>query len=815
MKPINALPALIICFFIFHDAVAQPVAGFSYSKDTSCFPVTVSFSDSSSGAIASWKWNLGDGNSSASQNPQHVYPQPDKYSPTLIVTDSAGLKDTVTKTVEVGLWIKNIQSTAASCYDSCDGTATVTPEGGVPPYTYNWSNNQMDSVATGLCAGQNTVTITDDSGCVVIDSVTVTEPDSLSVSINYQEPSSPGACDGEATASVSGGVPPYMYQWSQGPTTPQVNGLCDGQYDLTVIDNNACTWVDSVTLNEPSISLSFNSQDVSCYGANDGQATVTPTGGTSPYTYNWSQGSSGQQIDNLGPGTYTVTVADDSGYTASGSVSINEPDSISKSFTTQHVSCYGACDGEATATVTGGTAPYQYSWMNGDTGSTVDLCAGQYYVTITDDSGCVAVDSVTINQPDSLTLTIDSVKSPICSGTNNGYISASVTGGTQPFLYLWSNGDSTSGTTTTSFSALSPWSYKITVTDSNGCTAVDSANITADSTCVWPGDANSDGVADNNDILAIGVAHGTSGPVRSNASLSWNGQPASDWADTLSGGTNYKHSDCDGDGLIDHADTLAVDQNYGLTHSKTSQSGSPADPPLYVDLPDTVQTADTVYAPIKFGSMANPVSGAYGVAFSIDYDSSDLEGLLSVSYSNSWMGTSGSNLLGFSHDLPQKERTDVTITRTDQVNLQQNYGQIGKAKMVIKDDVSGKVAPKLNISITNVRAINVAQEELQVNGQTRQAVKQPVSIDKKPVDQKIEVYPNPARETLYLAYKNKNAILENIRIYSINGTLLKTFPIQGRQSERTIDIHSLTQGMYFYRVELSNGKRARGKFVKK
>ena len=220
------------------------------------------------------------------------------------------------------------------------------------------------------------------------------------------------------------------------------------------------------------LTLSVSSVSASC-GICNGTATVTPAGGTPPYAYFWNPtGQTSPTATNLCTGNYTVTVTDSRGCTASINVFVPQAITIVITSTSTSVSCFGACDGAATATPSGGTPPYTYLWSPGgqNTASIINLCAGTYTVTVTDANGCFSSASVTFTGPPQLlfaTLTGTNIN---CNGACTGSATAIAGGGTPGYTYLWLPG----GQTTTTINNLCIGTYICTVTDSNGCVFTDS-----------------------------------------------------------------------------------------------------------------------------------------------------------------------------------------------------------------------------------------------------------------------------------------------------------------------------------------------------
>ncbi len=213
--------------------------------------------------------------------------------------------------------------------------------------------------------------------------------------------------------------------------------------------------------------------NISCNGGSNSAATATAIGGASPYTYSWSNGTSTVSTANptgsvLSAGTYTVTVTDNVGSIATAIVTITQPDALSASTSViTNVPCSGASAGSASASPSGGTSPYNYSWSpsGGSNATANSLSAGDYTVTITDNSGCTATADATISQQQ-LTINITS-SNGTCPGTTDGSASISVSDGVAPLSYAWSP----SGGNGSSANSLSVGSYTVTVTDASGCTA--------------------------------------------------------------------------------------------------------------------------------------------------------------------------------------------------------------------------------------------------------------------------------------------------------------------------------------------------------
>jgi len=397
---------------------------------------------------------------------------------TVTVTDAGGCSNTATANInDSGAPTVTISSsTNASCFGVCDGTATVSVSGGTLPYTYLWSSGNTTATATGLCSGTVSVDVTDAAGCNASTSVVITQPAILAFTIaSSTNASCFGVCDGTATTTISGGTPSYTYAWSNGVSTANLTGLCDGAYIGTVTDSHGCTASASISITEPTELIASSSvTDVSCFGENDGSATVSVTGGTPVYTYIWSNGGSASTESGLIAGSYVVTVIDSHACSDVIGINVTSPTEIVVNLTHTDITCFSANDGTAAVSVTGGSPSYTYNWSVGGTGTSVSgLSAGVVEITVTDASGCSVIESTTIAEPAPLSATIFTQNNVTCFGLCDGAVLINVTGGTPSYTYLWST-----GATTNFVTGLCAGSYSLTVYDANGCSSILNITIT-------------------------------------------------------------------------------------------------------------------------------------------------------------------------------------------------------------------------------------------------------------------------------------------------------------------------------------------------
>jgi hypothetical protein len=403
------------------------------------------------------------------------------YTATLV--DGNGCDTTISLTItEPTILSVSISDTInVSCTGGSNGSATVSASGGTGPYSYLWganTGNQTDSTAIGLSVGTYSVIVTDNNGCQDSISVTITEPAAaISLNITTTDVTCFGLNNGTATAIPSGGTPPYAYLWTpSNQTTSTASNLPPGSYTIMVTDTNGCIIQPGIIINEPlPLTSTTTFVPVSCFGGNNGIGTAIPSGGTAPYSYLWDVNTGNQTTSSatgLIAGNYSVIVTDTNGCQDTTNVTVTQPLApISLSTSVTHIDCFGGNNGTATVTPAGGTAPYLYLWdinAGNQTSSTATgLIAGNYWVIVTDTNSCQDSAMVTITQPLAALSSPTSYTAVSCFGGNDGTATATVSGGTAPYNYLW---DINTGNQTTSTAiGLTAGSYSVIVTDTNGC----------------------------------------------------------------------------------------------------------------------------------------------------------------------------------------------------------------------------------------------------------------------------------------------------------------------------------------------------------
>jgi len=278
---------------------------------------------------------------------------------------------------------------------------------------------------------------------------------------------------------ATGGLGNYLYQWNNGAGnagTATVSPTASTTYIVTVSDLCSNIAADSVHVNVFSIATATTMADPLCFGSSDGSVSATPSGGSTPYIYSWSSGQSSGSVTGLPSGTYTYTITDAIGCQSTGNLILTDPPLLVPIISdSTMVNCFGGTTGGATVTVIGGTPTYTYAWSpsGGGGASASNLAAGHYTINVTDSHGCIKTDTVTILQPTDINVVLDAVNEH-CSYSCDGQIDAAVTGGVQPYTYLWNTSPSQSTSTATN---LCDGNYSVTITDNNGCPKILSSTV--------------------------------------------------------------------------------------------------------------------------------------------------------------------------------------------------------------------------------------------------------------------------------------------------------------------------------------------------
>jgi gliding motility-associated-like protein len=367
------------------------------------------------------------------------------------------------------------------CHGTDDGRINISLSGATPPYSVQWSTGQVYQNLYNLTAGNYTISVTDALGCTWSETYTIIEPDTLIANVSSTNIPCFGLNNGILQAQVYGGTPPYIYYWFHdlNNNSPILTNMHPGYYFVSVVDANGCSDTASAYINEPDeLQINLVYQNVSCKYGNDAYISVNPSGGVPNYYVQWSNGYFSNSINNLSVGTFTVTVRDSNGCEKIQTVNITEPEFVLTSSFNEinHVSCFGGNDASANVLPHGGTPPYTVTWEDGvdqDGFRGTGMLANIFYsITLTDANNCVYFDSIRFTQPPLLNAT--GTTNPVNCAQNPGSANITVVGGTPPYTYLWSNGETIQNPID-----LPAGTVIVTITDSKSCIKILELSVVA------------------------------------------------------------------------------------------------------------------------------------------------------------------------------------------------------------------------------------------------------------------------------------------------------------------------------------------------
>ncbi len=330
---------------------------------------------------------------------------------------------------------------------------------------------------SGVKAGTYRLTVTDANSCTGTVTTNVSQPLQLfAIVASYQNVLCSGDSSGYVDISVSGGTPPYNFEWNTGANTEDITKLVDGVYTITVADNNGCSISVTKQLTQPAaLQVTSNATNAVCFGG-AGSIDVTTTGGAQPYKFVWSNGATTEDLQSVSAGAYILTVTDNNNCSKQVVTTVSSATAISIAGVVTNTSCTGGNIGAVDISVTGGSGNYTYQWSSNAGSATsqdvTGLSAGIYTVTVTDASLCTQVASFEVVATSNQIIADLAEVNPVCSDGNNGFITVFVTGGTAPYIYIWSNGQ-TKNTT----SNLTSGTYTVTITDAKGCSTTSNGVI--------------------------------------------------------------------------------------------------------------------------------------------------------------------------------------------------------------------------------------------------------------------------------------------------------------------------------------------------
>jgi PKD repeat protein len=723
----------------------------------------------------------------------------------------------------------NLDSDTIACNGNLGGIG-LQVTGGSGDYSFQWDPAATVSdptvqypMITASFPQWITVSVTDnETGC--------TASDSLYFYPNIQTNATVELCSGSAELTLDPGS--MVYNWTaedpdgnpidmSGVTGNSFTATELGTYEVMTYYSGCNQVVHEFEVVECGTSCSSTfTYNQECLSAACFAATGTPA--IVSYTWDFGDGTpSNFEAEPChyyaAPGTHDVTLIaiHDNGcqstFITQIDIDYNSPGSLQLSVEDTVYTCSGVCAGTATAIATGGTPPYTYFWpTNAFTiAMNTSLCAGIGTVEVWDANGCMGSADVVVMEHPVQEFSIADSSSSFIMMNDVGYgICLWATPGFSP--YVWSNGSMGQFIciSHTPSSPMQDWLAYVMATDSLGCSYLDSFLFEFPfwGDDVWPGDVSYDGVANNTDMLYLGLSFGYSDFERPQASLDWTGQPSLDWNMFISGvNANPKHADTDGNGVVNFADTIAISQNYGQTHGKTENALAGSYPALWVEaVQDTVAPGQGIHATVHLGSASQPVDSLHGIAFTLTFNDMLVDdAAFSIDFSGNALGTVGSDVMTLQKLFLPDGEVDVAVTRTTRQNWG-GYGPLATFHIVTTDNLSG--IHELRIGVSGITAITAREFPVELA-----SVPDTVIIDPDHVGigeafgSSLRVWPNPGSGIF--------------RIEGLHGAeLVEVMDATGRSISRratndpdalSIDLSEQPDGLYLLRLTGRDGVAVR------
>ena len=505
----------------------------------------------------------------------------------LMVSDAGGCSNT--ETIDLGQpdsLSVSFSSNDPQCAGGSDGSITATAGGGTAPYSYAWTGpegfSSSDPNIENLTAGSYTLNLVDANGCPLTESISLEDPEGISISASLSEPTCSGGSNGSISIEVSGGNEPYIFAWT-GPagfssSNQNLSNLAAGTYNLTVSDDSDCESTATYILDAPdNLDAAFNIEDVSCFDGNDGSISPVVSGGTGPYSFLWiGPGgffSTQQNIENLIAGSYTLQIADANSCTGFFEAVVNQNNQINITRTLTQVTCFGGSDGAINIVVSGGNGPYTFAWSGPEGFSSSSqnisgLIAGSYTVIVTDAEDCTESRNYTITEPAEIIVEGD-VNTVVCAGDSDGSINLSITSGSGPFSYAWS-GPGGFSASTQNISGLPTGTYTVIVGNPAGCQGSESFLIEESNPIVISLDVDNLSCSDAADGSILVQITGGEAPF----DFSWTGPDG------------FGSTDSELIGLEAGVYQLTLTDSFGCTVEDEATVESPAELQLNLDIAD-------------------------------------------------------------------------------------------------------------------------------------------------------------------------------------------------------------------------------------
>jgi photosystem II stability/assembly factor-like uncharacterized protein len=753
-------------------SVTAPSLGLNYTSG--CPGGTATVNVSSGNSPFTYMWSNGQTTSTITNVPSGFI--------AVTVTDATGCANSSVGSMPPGTSpMANITNTVSPCEGQNSGSATVTATGGVPNYIYLWSNGQTGATANNLTAGTYIVTVTGSNGCTTTVTATLTSAPAPTASISNIVSPCAGQANGSATVVASGGTSPYTYLWSNGQTGITATNLATGTYTVTVAGSNSCSSTMTAIIGTSEAPILGISNIVSpCLGQSDGTATVTTSGGVSPYTYLWSNGQTIATVTNLASGNYTVTVTGNNGCTSTATAIIAVSDAPTSGISNTVSPCTGQSNGSATVSASGGVLPYTYLWSNGQTEATAnDLTAGNYAVTVTGNNGCTSTATATVSTAAAPTASINNTVSP-CTGFSNGSATVSASGGVLPYTYLWSNGQ-----TEATANDLTAGNYAVTVTGNNGCTSTATATV---STAAAPTASINNTVSPCTGFSNGSATVSASGGVLPYTYLWSNGQTEATANDLTAG--NY---------------AVTVTGNNGCTSTATATVSTAAAP--------TASINNTVSPCTGFSNGSATVSASGGVLpytylWSNGQTEATANDLTAGNYAVTVTGNNGCSIVSTAIliNTPVFGIELLTNLEIGGLNCQSAANPLAGTPPFTYAWSNGQITQTANNLSSGQFTVTVTDATGCTSVQMGSCV--PVSTDDIKGLELFSVRPNPASTNLVILIRLTHVEQVQIKLFNSLGQRLFESHYDSIEIEENIDLNGVPSGCYFLQVSTPSGNKS-------
>ncbi|MGZ5283697.1 MAG: T9SS type A sorting domain-containing protein, partial [Bacteroidia bacterium] len=622
----------------------------------------------------------------------------------------------------------------------------------------------------------------------------------------------------------------YTYKWQPSNTisndknpSPIIKPLASEDYVVEVLDVNGCTSTDTFKVTVADLNFSLTKDTTVCIN----KAFNLAVKGSKGITYKWSPSTG---LPNPNDTVITIYPKQTTTYmvTATNALGCTRTDSVKVTVSTANADAgndVSICRGE-TGTTLIGSGGYYYSWLNnrGDTLSkTKQLFVNppvteEFYLHVDDSLRCqTSIDNITVYVS---TLPLEIIRdTTICEGDT---------------IMLWSDGgdifqwnkDSTlikGDTKTPTVFPTQNTTYTVTIYDTTKqCSDTRSVKISVNTDCVWPGDANKDGIVNHLDVLEIGVGYGTSGPYRVDGTRNWKSAIVIDWNKDTYNNINYKHLDCNGDGNIDAADNFVISDNYGKTRVSTYKNKLPEpanNRPIFFGFEkDTFYAGDIIHATLKLGDSNNIITNAYGIGYSYSYSNNKtVARTFSFSTVCDAICTSNDFVLKSVKNYASENMTEASIVRTDQINKAAK-GKLADIQFILQDSTHNYAAKGewIYLNLLQTKLVDAAGKEYSLNSANDSALvlrSKHTNIgftETQSIFGQVHIWPNPAQN--FITIQSDKIITGEIYIINALGQLVEKLNMQNQQI-LTIDTKHYAAGVYMMNLNTPGNQVYRYKFI--